>query len=170
MCFDDIQGVIAYCPVAEAGRDNMLYEVDGMVIKVNDIQLQEKLGMTSHHPRWAEAYKFQARQATSKLLKVEFNVGRTGAVTPVAKIEPVLVSGVTVSSISLFNEDVVKEKGIMIGDTVLVERAGDVIPYIVKPLIELRTGEEHEIFFFPGIVRFAAMNSPNLKMKRYGAA
>ena len=145
--FDDIQGVIAYCPVAEAGRDNMLYEVDGMVIKVNDIPLQEKLGMTSHHPRWAVAYKFQARQATSKLLKVEFNVGRTGAVTPVAKIEPVLVSGVTVSSISLFNEDVVKEKGIMIGDTVLVERAGDVIPYIVKPLTELRTGEEQEIPF-----------------------
>lgn len=144
---DSIEGVIAYCPVAEAGRDNMLYEVDGMVIKVNDIQLQEKLGMTSHHPRWAAAYKFQARQATSKLLKVEFNVGRTGAVTPVAKIEPVSVSGVTVSSVSLFNEDVVKEKGILIGDTVLVERAGDVIPYIVKPLTELRTGEEQEILF-----------------------
>ncbi|MBE7170020.1 MAG: NAD-dependent DNA ligase LigA [Williamsia sp.] len=145
--FDGIEGVIAFCPVAEAGRDNMLYEVDGMVIKVNDIQLQEKLGMTSHHPRWAVAYKFQARQATSKLLKVEFNVGRTGAVTPVAKIEPVSVSGVTVSSISLFNEDVVKEKGILIGDTVLVERAGDVIPYIVKPLTELRTGSEQEIPF-----------------------
>lgn len=145
--FDSIEGVIAHCPVAEAGRDDMLYEVDGMVIKVNDIQLQEKLGMTSHHPRWAVAYKFQARQATSKLLKVEFNVGRTGAVTPVAKIEPVSVSGVTVSSISLFNEDVVKEKGILIGDTVLVERAGDVIPYIVKPLTELRTGEEQEIVF-----------------------
>ncbi len=145
--FNGIDEVIAYCPVAEAGRDDMQYEVDGMVIKVNDILLQEKLGMTSHHPRWAEAYKFKARQATSKLLKVEYNVGRTGSVTPVAKIEPVSVSGVTVSSISLFNEDVIKEKGLMIGDTVLVERAGDVIPYIVKPLTELRTGEETDIVY-----------------------
>ena len=144
---DGIEDVIQFCPVAEAGRDNLLYEVDGMVIKVNDILLQEKLGMTSHHPRWAVAYKFKARQATSKLLKVEYNVGRTGSVTPVAKIEPVSVSGVTVSSISLFNEDVIKEKGLMIGDTVLVERAGDVIPYIVKPLTELRTGDEQEIIY-----------------------
>ena len=144
---ESIEEVIAFCPVAEAGRDNMLYEVDGMVIKVNDILLQEKLGMTSHHPRWAVAYKFQARQATSKLLRVEYNVGRTGSVTPVAKIEPVSVSGVTVSSISLFNEDVIKEKGLMTGDTVLVERAGDVIPYIVKPLTELRTGEEQPIIY-----------------------
>ena len=145
--FKGIGEVIAYCPVAEAGRDEMQYEVDGMVIKVNDILLQEKLGMTSHHPRWAVAYKFKARQATSKLLKVEYNVGRTGSVTPVAKIEPVSVSGVTVSSISLFNEDVIKEKGLMIGDTVLVERAGDVIPYIVKPLVELRTGAEEDIIY-----------------------
>lgn len=125
----------------------MPYEIDGMVIKVNDILTQEKLGMTTHHPRWAIAYKFQARQATSTLLHVEYQVGRTGSITPVAKIEPVAVGGVTVTSISLFNEDVVREKDLMIGDTVLVERAGDVIPYIVKPLTELRKGSEKKIVF-----------------------
>ena len=81
-----------------------------MVIKVNDIALQDKMGMTSHHPRWAIAYKFKARQATSKLIDVEFQVGRTGSITPVAKIEPVPIGGVTVGSISLFNEEVIKEK------------------------------------------------------------
>jgi DNA ligase (NAD+) len=103
--------------------------------------------MTSHHPRWAIAFKFKARQATSKLLAVEFQVGRTGAVTPVAKIEPVHIGGVTVSSMSLHNEDYIKEKNLKIGDAVLVERAGDVIPQIVKPLIELRTGKEQPIVF-----------------------
>ncbi len=143
----DIEAVIQYCPQVEEVRDNMPYEVDGMVIKVNDVLLQEKLGMTTHHPRWAIAYKFKARQATSKLVKIVFHVGRTGSVTPVAKIDPVAVGGVTVSSISLFNEDVVREKDLMIGDTVLVERAGDVIPYIVKPFAELRTGNEQPIIF-----------------------
>src|ERR1051325_2863453 len=118
-----------------------------MVIKINEVELQEKLGMTSHHPRWAIAYKFKARQATSKLLDVEFQVGRTGSITPVAKIQPVPIGGVKVSSLFLFNEDVIKEKNLMIGDTVLVERAGDVIPYIVKSMAELRTGDEKQILF-----------------------
>ena len=118
-----------------------------MVIKVNDFALQDKMGMTTHHPRWAIAFKFKARQATSKLLKVEFQVGRTGSITPVAKIEPVPIGGVTVASVSLFNEDVVKQKDLRIGDSVLVERAGDVIPYIVKSLPELRKGKEKEILF-----------------------
>jgi DNA ligase (NAD+) len=118
-----------------------------MVIKVNDVELQDRMGMTTHHPRWAIAYKFKARQATSQLLNVEFQVGRTGSITPVAKIKPVPIGGVTVSSISLFNEDVIKEKDLMIGDSVLVERAGDVIPYIVKSLVELRTGNETKIKF-----------------------
>ncbi len=142
-----IEAVIAYCNAFEAERDNLAYEIDGMVIKVNDTRLQDRLGMTSHHPRWAIAYKFKARQATSKLKNVEFQVGRTGSITPVAKIEPVPVGGVTIASISLFNEDVIREKDLMIGDTVLVERAGDVIPYIVKPLTELRTGDEKKIKF-----------------------
>jgi DNA ligase (NAD+) len=114
---------------------------------VNEFALQDKMGMTSHHPRWAIAYKFKARQATSKLVKIEYQVGRTGNIGPVAKIEPVHIGGVTVSSVSLFNEDVIREKDIREGDTVLVERAGDVIPYIVKSLHELRTGKEKPFHF-----------------------
>jgi len=142
-----IENVIKYCTDYEITRDELPYEIDGMVIKVNEVELQEKMGMTTHHPRWAIAYKFKARQATSTLLNVEFQVGRTGSITPVAKIKPVPIGGVTVSSISLFNEDVIKEKDLMIGDSVLVERAGDVIPYIVKSLAELRTGSETKIKF-----------------------
>jgi DNA ligase (NAD+) len=142
-----IRAVIDHCHQYELGRDDLPYEIDGMVIKVNSIALQDKMGMTTHHPRWAIAFKFKARQATSILRKVEFQVGRTGSITPVAKIDPVPLSGVTVGSISLFNEDVVREKDLHIGDHVLVERAGDVIPYIVKPLAELRTGKETAIVF-----------------------
>jgi len=142
-----IRAVIDYCHDFEAQRDGLPYEIDGMVIKVDSIALQEKMGMTTHHPRWAIAFKFKARQATSILRKVEFQVGRTGSITPVAKIDPVPLSGVTVGSVSLFNEDVVREKDLRIGDHVLVERAGDVIPYIVKPLAELRTGKETPIIF-----------------------
>jgi DNA ligase (NAD+) len=145
--FSHIDDVINFCHEFEERRDDLPFEVDGLVIKVNDFALQERMGMTSHHPRWAVAFKFKARQATSKLRRVEFQVGRTGSITPVAKIDPVPIGGVTVTSISLFNEDVVREKDVRIGDTVLVERAGDVIPYIVKPLTELRTGDEQEIVF-----------------------
>jgi DNA ligase (NAD+) len=145
--FKGIRPVIEYCLAFESGRDQLPYEIDGMVIKVNDFSLQDRMGMTTHHPRWAIAFKFKARQATSKLQKVEFQVGRTGSITPVAKIEPVPIGGVTVGSVSLFNEDVVRQKDLRIGDTVLVERAGDVIPYIVKPLTELRTGKEKKINF-----------------------
>ncbi|MFI5133374.1 MAG: NAD-dependent DNA ligase LigA [Chitinophagales bacterium] len=145
--FRDIDAVIKHCNMYEIKRDDLSYEIDGMVIKVNDFALQDKMGMTTHHPRWAMAYKFKARQATSKLLNVEFQVGRTGSITPVAKIQPVPIGGVTVSSISLFNEEVIKEKNLMIGDTVLVERAGDVIPYIVKSLADVRKGGEKKIHF-----------------------
>lgn len=143
----DIHAVIEFCKTFEEQRDALPYEIDGLVIKVNDFSLQDKLGMTTHHPRWAIAYKFKARQATSKLLQVEFQVGRTGSITPVAKIQPVPIGGVTVASISLHNLDFIHEKDIRIGDTLLVERAGDVIPYIVKSFPELRTGEEKKILF-----------------------
>ena len=142
-----IQQVIDYIQNFESTRDDLPYEIDGMVVKVNDIALQEKLGMTSHHPRWAIAFKFKARQATTKLIGVEFQVGRTGAVTPVAKLEPVHLGGVTVSSISIHNEDYIKEKDLKIGDTVLIERAGDVIPQIVNSRPELRKGNEQNIEF-----------------------
>ncbi|ANI88709.1 DNA ligase (NAD(+)) LigA [Arachidicoccus ginsenosidimutans] len=145
--YQSIEEVIAHVNDYEQLRDTLPYEIDGMVIKVNSLALQEQLGMTSHHPRWAMAYKFKARQATSILRSVEFQVGRTGTITPVAKIDAVFIGGVTVSSVSLFNEDIIREKDLRIGDTVLVERAGDVIPYIVKPLEELRKGNEEPIIF-----------------------
>ena len=147
MVVKGIEAAISHVKDYEVLRDTLPYEIDGMVIKVNQLELQDKMGMTTHHPRWAVAFKFKARQATSKLRTIEFQLGRTGAVTPVAKIEPVLIGGVTVGSISLFNEDIIKEKDLMIGDTVLVERAGDVIPYIVKSLGELRDGTENPIRF-----------------------
>jgi len=142
-----IHAVIKELNVFEKERDNLPYEIDGMVIKVNNIALQEKMGMTSHHPRWAIAFKFKARQATSKLLAVDFQVGRTGAITPVAKIQPVSVGGVTVASISIHNEDYIKEKDLKIGDAILIERSGDVIPQIVKSISETRNGTEQAIHF-----------------------
>jgi DNA ligase (NAD+) len=143
----NIEGVIQFCNDFEAERDNLPYEIDGLVIKVNDFSLQEKLGMTSHHPRWAIAYKFKARQATTILENVEFQVGRTGAVTPVAKLKAVAIGGVTVSSISMHNEEYIKEKDLRLGDTVIIERAGDVIPQIVQSIPALRTGAEKAIEF-----------------------
>jgi DNA ligase (NAD+) len=142
-----IQAVVDFCREYEEKRDTLPYEIDGLVIKVNELALQDKLGMTTHHPRWAIAYKFKARQSTSKLLQVEFQIGRTGSITPVAKIQPVHIGGVMVASISLHNEEFIREKDIRIGDTLLVERAGDVIPYIVKSFPELRNGTETEIKF-----------------------
>ncbi len=145
--FKGIDKVLDWCKKFEETRDELPYEIDGMVIKVNDLEMQEQLGMTSHHPRWAIAYKFKARQATSHLKTVEFQVGRTGNITPVAKIEPVHIGGVTVTSISLHNEDFIREKDIRLGDSLLVERAGDVIPYVVKSFPELRKGREKKIQF-----------------------
>jgi DNA ligase (NAD+) len=142
-----IDKVIQHVEEFEGKRDTLPYEIDGMVVKVNDLHLQERLGMTSHHPRWAIAFKFKARQATSKLLGVNFQVGRTGAVTPVARIAAVAVGGVTVTSISIHNEEYIKEKELMLGDTILIERSGDVIPQIVKSFTELRTGTEEAIQF-----------------------
>jgi len=145
-----IKEVSDFCAKWEREREDYEYEIDGMVIKVNDLALQERCGYTSHHPRWAIAYKFKAKQATSKLVSVDYQVGKIGSITPVAKIEPVQLAGVTVSSISLHNADFIMERDIKIGDTVLVERAGDVIPYIVKTMDELRDGSETEIKFPTG--------------------
>jgi DNA ligase (NAD+) len=127
---ESIDEVINYCLEWEYKRDNLDYEIDGMVVKVDDVEIQNQLGATAHHPRWAIAFKFKPRKAVTKLLHIEYQVGRTGAVTPVAKLEPVRLAGVTVSSVSLHNEDFIRDKDIQIGDYVLVERAGDVIPYI----------------------------------------
>jgi DNA ligase (NAD+) len=143
----NIAEVIDFCNEWQEKRDTYGYEIDGMVVKVNNFNLQERCGYTSHHPRWAVAFKFKAKQATTKLLNVEFQVGKIGTITPVAKLEPVQLAGVMVSSVSLHNEDFITSKDIRLGDTVLVERAGDVIPYIVKPMEDLRDGSEIPIKF-----------------------
>lgn len=141
----NIREVIDFCMAWQEYRDEYPYELDGMVVKVNSLEMQAKCGYTSHHPRWAIAFKFRARQATTRLRDVEFQVGKTGAVTPVAKLEPVPLAGVVVSNVSLHNEEFIRAKDIRIGDQVLVERAGDVIPYIVKSLAELRDGSERPV-------------------------
>jgi len=144
---ENIAEVVKFCLDWEKKREQYEYEIDGMVVKVNNLDLQRQVGYTSHHPRWAIAFKFKAKQATSKLLNVEYQVGKIGSITPVAKIEPVPLAGVTVSSISLHNEEFIKSKDLRLGDTVLVERAGDVIPYIVKSMEDLRDGTQVPIEF-----------------------
>lgn len=136
--FKSIEDVVNFCKIWEAKRDNYNYEIDGMVVKVDEVALQNRVGATAHHPRWAIAYKFKARQATTQLQNVEYQVGRTGAITPVAKLNPVRIAGVTVSSVSLHNADFILQKDIQIGDFVKVERAGDVIPYIAEVDLQKR--------------------------------
>lgn len=142
-----IYDVEEYCKKWENKRDSYLFDIDGVVVKVNSLQLQQAIGRTSHHPKWAVAFKFKAKQASSVLRKVEFQVGRTGAITPVAKIDPVQLMGVEISSISLHNEDFIEEKNIRLNDVVIVERAGDVIPYIVGSIVERRDGTQQRIDF-----------------------
>ncbi len=126
-------------------RHTLTYEIDGMVVKVDTFQLQDRLGNKARAPRWAIACKFPATQATTQLIDVEFQVGRTGAVTPVAILSPVNVDGALVSRASLHNQDELIRKDLRTGDTVLVQRAGDVIPEVVKPITDRRTGEEKTI-------------------------
>ncbi|OQP63822.1 DNA ligase (NAD(+)) LigA [Niastella vici] len=142
-----VKDILAICDQWNAVRDEYPYEIDGLVIKVNDFAEYKKLGFTAHHPRWAMAIKFAARQATTTLTGIDFQVGRTGAITPVAVLEPVYVGGVTITSASLHNEDFIHNKDIRLQDMVIVQRAGDVIPYIVKPVKESRSGKSQPIKF-----------------------
>ncbi len=129
---DGLEDVLAFIHQWETKRDDLPYEIDGMVVKVDSIAQQDALGWTAKAPRWAIAFKYPARQATTVLDNIEVQVGRTGALTPVAHLRPVALSGVTVSRATLHNEDEIERLGVQIGDTVLVERSGDVIPKIVR--------------------------------------
>jgi DNA ligase (NAD+) len=137
-----LEEVIEFYNLAQEQRDSLGYEVDGVVVKVNETALQEEFGSTAKAPRWAIAYKFPARQATTQVMDILVQVGRTGALTPVAVLEPVEIGGVTVSRSTLHNEDEIKRLGLKIGDRVLVERSGDVIPKVVKVIETKRTGKE----------------------------
>ena len=137
-----IKAVVDFCQEWQAKRDTLDYEIDGTVIKVNRLDFQDKLGTVSRDPRWAIAYKFPGQLATTQLLKIEINVGRTGTLNPYAVLEPVRLAGVTIRSATLHNEDDVRRKDIREGDTVIIKRAGDVIPQVVGPVREKRTGKE----------------------------
>ncbi len=144
--FDDLETMINYAEGFEDRRNNLPYEIDGLVIKINDHATYADLGVVGKDPRGAIAYKFPAEEATTKLRHVEANVGRTGVLTPTAVLEPVFVSGVTVKQASLHNYDLIMQKDIRTGDTVIVKRSGEVIPYVVGPVIAARTGSELPIF------------------------
>jgi len=138
----NIDDAITYCRDLEVKRETLDYEIDGIVLKVNSFSQQKELGSTIKHPRWAIAFKFTAKQATTRLKDIVIQVGRTGTITPVAILEPVQVGGVIVSRATLHNFDELKRKDIRIGDIVLVERSGDVIPQVIKSIIEKRKGAE----------------------------
>ena len=139
---ETIDDVIEFCHSMETKRDDLDYEIDGVVVKVNSTALQEQFGATGKAPRWAVAYKYAARQATTRVQSIVVQVGRTGALTPVAMLEPIQLGGVTVSRSTLHNEDEIERLGLKIGDYVLVERGGDVIPKVVKVIEAKRTGKE----------------------------
>jgi DNA ligase (NAD+) len=147
---DSIEEVVAHCESWNDKRHDLPYDTDGMVIKVNDLAQREKLGITTKSPRWVVAYKFAAEKALTRLLNIELQVGRQGTLTPVAHLDPVQLAGTTVARASLHNDDNLKTKDIRVGDMVVVEKAGEIIPYIVRSEPSLRTGKEKP-FVFPKV-------------------
>ena len=139
---ENIQEVIHYVNKWTEERDKLPYEIDGIVIKVDNLLDQQKLGFTARTPKWAIAYKFPAKEVLTKLQDIEFCVGRTGKITPRADLDPVHLAGSVIRSVTLHNEDYIREKGIMLHDTIVIHKAGDVIPEVVRVVKERRTGEE----------------------------
>ena len=147
-------------------RDSLSYEIDGVVVKVDSVALQQDMGATSKFPRWAVAYKFPARQATTQVRNILVQVGRTGALTPVADLEPVELAGSTISRATLHNEDEIRRLGLMIGDWVLIEKGGDVIPKVVKVLESRRSAASS----CPIVVLSAQARCTGRRTKQSGAA
>ena len=156
-CFPSIEGVIEYCHRQTAERENIAYDVDGIVVKVNSIAQQTELGSTAKSPRWAISCKFPARQATTQVRKIDVQVGRTGVLTPRAILEPVQLAGATITHATLHNEQDLHRKDVRVGDTIVLERSGDVIPKIISVVQERRDGTE-QVFHLPD--RCPACDSP----------
>ncbi|WP_239747524.1 NAD-dependent DNA ligase LigA [Mammaliicoccus sp. C-M11] len=146
--FDDIEGVLSFIEKWTEKRNQLPYDIDGIVIKVDDLSQQEELGFTQKSPRWAIAYKFPAEEVLTTLLDIELSIGRTGVVTPTAILEPVRVAGTTVSRASLHNEDLIHEKDIRIGDKIVIKKAGDIIPEVIRSIVESRA-EDSEVYHMP---------------------
>lgn len=153
----NIDEVLAFCESWRTQKESLNYDIDGVVVKVNSFALQRELGQVSRSPRWAIAYKYPALQVRTKVEKIEIQVGRTGALTPVAHLTPVAVAGVVVSRATLHNEDEIRRKDVRVGDTVVIQRAGEVIPEVVEVVVGERTGDEEE-FVFPTLC--PSCNSP----------
>ena len=157
---NDVKELLEFIEFQTENRDNLPYEIDGIVIKLNNLQAQKKLGFTAKYPKWATAYKFPAKQVLTKLIDIIFTVGRTGQITPNAVLEPVIVQGSTIRRATLHNEDYVTKKDLKIGDIVAIRKAADVIPEVVEAIKERRTGEEKDF----EMIKFCPIcNSPLMK-------
>ena len=157
---NDVKELLEFIEYQTENRDNLPYEIDGIVIKLNNLQEQKKLGFTAKYPKWATAYKFPAKKVLTKLIDIIFTVGRTGQITPNAVLEPVIVQGSTIRRATLHNEDYVTKKDLKIGDIVAIRKAADVIPEVVEAIKERRTGEEKDF----EMIKFCPIcNSPLMK-------
>ena len=158
--FEGIEGAVAFCEDWARRREELPYAIDGVVVKVDDVGEQRQLGVVGREPRWATAYKFPAEQAVTRLLNIKVSVGRTGALTPFAVLEPVVVGGARVSVATLHNAEQVQAKGLLIGDDVVVQRAGEVIPEVVGPVLAAREGREDELRPFQAPQRCPVCETP----------